>query len=66
VHHPPTRFCSIYKVGAAPYWAGGSNLLAQIGLCAAVIPHYDNAEGGTHEPGSAISASDGCECWNRC
>jgi hypothetical protein len=39
----------IYKVGAAPYWAAGLDLLAQIGLRAAVIPHYDNAEGGTHD-----------------
>ncbi|MEO7193238.1 MAG: hypothetical protein ABIZ05_00205 [Pseudonocardiaceae bacterium] len=39
----------IYKVGAAPYWAPGLDLLAQIGLSAAVIPHYDNAEGGTHD-----------------
>jgi hypothetical protein len=39
----------IYKVGATPYWADGIDLLAQIGLRAAVIPHYDNAEGGTHD-----------------
>jgi cyanophycinase-like exopeptidase len=39
----------IYKVGARPYWAEGMDLLAQIGLRAAVIPHYDNAEGGTHD-----------------
>jgi hypothetical protein len=39
----------IYKVGAAPSWADGMDLLAQIGLRAAVIPHYDNAEGGTHD-----------------
>jgi cyanophycinase-like exopeptidase len=39
----------IYKVGATPYWAGGLDLLGQIGLCAAVIPHYDNTEGGTHD-----------------
>jgi hypothetical protein len=39
----------IYKVGLAPYWATGMDLLAQIGLRAAVIPHYDNAEGGTHD-----------------
>jgi hypothetical protein len=38
-----------YKVSAAPYWAQGMDLLAQIGLRAAVIPHYDNAEGGTHD-----------------
>jgi hypothetical protein len=39
----------IYKVGATPYWAPGLDLLAQIGLRAAVVPHYDNAEGGTHD-----------------
>ncbi|MGH3985123.1 MAG: CysS/YqeB C-terminal domain-containing protein [Pseudonocardiaceae bacterium] len=39
----------IYKVGATPYWAEGMDLLAQIGLRAAVLPHYDNAEGGTHD-----------------
>ncbi len=39
----------IYKVGATPSWAQGMDLLAQIGLRAAVIPHYDNAEGGTHD-----------------
>lgn len=39
----------IYKVGTTPYWASGLDLLAQIGLRAAVIPHYDNTEGGTHD-----------------
>lgn len=39
----------IYKVGAAPFWAGGLDLLSHIGLRAAVIPHYDNTEGGTHD-----------------
>ncbi len=39
----------IYKVGTTPSWAVGLDLLAQIGLRAAVIPHYDNAEGGTHD-----------------
>ncbi len=39
----------IYKVGATPYWAQGMDLLARIGVRAAVIPHYDNAEGGTHD-----------------
>jgi hypothetical protein len=39
----------IYKVGTDPYWAQGMDLLARIGLRAAVIPHYDNAEGGTHD-----------------
>jgi hypothetical protein len=39
----------IYKVGVTPYWASGLELLAQVGLKAAVIPHYDNTEGGTHD-----------------
>ena len=39
----------IYKCGHAPVWAEGTNLLERLtGLRAAVIPHYDNAEGGTH------------------
>jgi hypothetical protein len=39
----------IYKVGADPYWDRGLDMLALLGLPAAVIPHYDNAEGGTHD-----------------
>lgn len=39
----------IYKVGAEPTWLPGLDLLAGAGLSAAVIPHYDNAEGGTHD-----------------
>ncbi|GII89255.1 hypothetical protein Ssi03_72450 [Sphaerisporangium siamense] len=39
----------IYKVGAEPHWRDGLDLLAPLGLIAAVIPHYDNAEGGTHD-----------------
>ncbi len=40
----------IYKAGAAPHWLDGLNLLHQLtGLTAAVIPHYNNAEGGTHD-----------------
>lgn len=39
----------VYKVGVTPYWAEGMDLLAAIGLRAAVIPHYDNTEGGTHD-----------------
>jgi len=39
----------IYKVGAEPVWLEGLDLLATAGLQAAVIPHYDNAEGGNHD-----------------
>ena len=39
----------IYKVGVDPYWLEGLDLLAEVGLNVAVIPHYDNAEGGNHD-----------------
>jgi cyanophycinase-like exopeptidase len=39
----------IYKVGEEPTWLEGLNLLGPTGLRAAVIPHFDNAEGGTHD-----------------
>lgn len=39
----------IYKVGERPRWLPGLDLLSRAGLRAAVIPHYDNAEGGTHD-----------------
>ncbi|HSM67463.1 MAG TPA: hypothetical protein VK860_14235 [Ilumatobacteraceae bacterium] len=39
----------IYKVGVDPYWLDGLNLLDEVGIRAAVIPHYDNAEGGNHD-----------------
>jgi hypothetical protein len=39
----------IYKAGEDPHWLDGFDLLGAIGLNVAVIPHYDNAEGGTHD-----------------
>lgn len=39
----------IYKVGQQPFWLPGLDVLSYIGIDAAVIPHYDNAEGGTHD-----------------
>jgi hypothetical protein len=39
----------IYKVGAPAVWAEGLDLLREAGLSAAVIPHYNNAEGGNHD-----------------
>jgi hypothetical protein len=39
----------IYKVGETPQWLEGLDLLAATGLRAAVIPHFDNAEGGNHD-----------------
>ena len=39
----------IYKVGEEPRWEPGLDLLAEVGWMAAVIPHFDNAEGGGHD-----------------
>jgi cyanophycinase-like exopeptidase len=40
----------IYKVGADPVWLPGLDLLGSAtGLRAAVVPHWDNAEGGNHD-----------------
>ncbi|MEW6486835.1 MAG: Type 1 glutamine amidotransferase-like domain-containing protein [Thermodesulfobacteriota bacterium] len=39
----------IYKVGEEPRWAEGLDLLGKFGLPVAVVPHWNNAEGGTHD-----------------
>ena len=39
----------IYKVGESPRWVPGLDLLSPLGLTVAVVPHYDNAEGGNHD-----------------
>jgi cyanophycinase-like exopeptidase len=39
----------IYKVGQAPHWLEGLDVLAEAGLRAVVVPHFDNAEGRTHD-----------------
>jgi len=40
----------VYKVGEDPRWLEGLDLLGRAtGLRAAVVPHYDNAEGGNHD-----------------
>ena len=41
----------IYKVGLPVHWLDGLDLLGPLGFegSCVVIPHYDNAEGGTHD-----------------
>ncbi len=40
----------IYKAGIEPAWVEGLDLLGRLtGMRAAVVPHFDNAEGGTHD-----------------
>lgn len=35
----------IYKAGADPHWLPGLDVLGRVGISAAVVPHFDNAEG---------------------
>ena len=39
----------IYKVGDDPSWTEGLDVLGEIGVRCAVIPHYNNREGGSHD-----------------
>ena len=39
----------VYKAGGAPRWLPGLDLLGTLGLNVALIPHYDNAEGGRYD-----------------
>ena len=39
----------IYKVGMDLHWIDGLNLLGRFGLDVVVVPHWNNAEGGTHD-----------------
>ena len=39
----------IYKVGEDLHWVEGMNILGHFGFNLVVIPHWNNAEGGTHD-----------------
>ena len=39
----------IYKVGAEPHWLDGLDLLGTYGADLAIVPHWNNSEGGTHD-----------------
>ncbi len=39
----------IYKCGEDPHWLEGLDVTSAVGIRAAIIPHYDNSEGGTHD-----------------
>jgi hypothetical protein len=39
----------IYKVGHNLHWVDGMDILGQFGFDLVVIPHWNNAEGGTHD-----------------
>lgn len=39
----------IYKVGEPPHWLDGLDLLGPYDLSLAIVPHWNNAEGGSHD-----------------
>lgn len=39
----------IYKVGEDPHWVEGLDLLGRYGLDLAIVPHWNNTSGGTHD-----------------
>ena len=39
----------IYKVGAELHWVDGLDILKRFGFNLVVVPHWNNAEGGTHD-----------------
>jgi len=39
----------IYKVGTEPFWLNGLDVLSMAGVRGAIIPHFDNAEGGNYD-----------------
>ncbi|UCH80218.1 MAG: hypothetical protein JSW20_10790 [Nitrospiraceae bacterium] len=39
----------IYKVGQEVHWVEGMDILGRFGFSLVVIPHWNNAEGGTHD-----------------
>jgi peptidase E len=39
----------IYKVGEELHWAHGMDILSHFGFHLVVVPHWNNAEGGTHD-----------------
>lgn len=39
----------VYKVGSDPAWLDGLDILGAVGIPAVVVPHWNNAEGGTHD-----------------
>lgn len=39
----------LYKVGEDLHWTEGIDILGHFGIVCAVVPHWNNAEGGTHD-----------------
>ena len=39
----------LYKVGEAPHWLDGLDIMSSLGLPCTVVPHWNNTEGGNHD-----------------
>jgi cyanophycinase-like exopeptidase len=39
----------IYKVGQKVHWVDGLDILSHFGIHPVIVPHWNNAEGGTHD-----------------
>ena len=48
----------IYKVGRPLAWAEGLDLFGGQGMELAIVPHWDNAEGGTHDTRACFMGMD--------
>jgi len=48
----------IYKVGAPLHWLDGLDLLGGYGLRLAIVTHWDNAEGGSHDTRACFMGMD--------
>lgn len=47
----------IYKVGRPLHWVAGLDVLGELGLPLIVVPHWNNAEGGTHDTSRCFMGS---------
>jgi hypothetical protein len=48
----------IYKVGEEPHWIEGLDLLGRYGLDLAVVPHWNNNSGGSHDTSRAYIGAE--------
>ena len=55
----------IYKVGASVHWLDGMDVLSLAGIEAAIIPHFDNAEGGNYDTRYCYLGRDRLEALER-
>ena len=55
----------MYKVGKAPFWLPGLDLLGRFGLRCVVVPHFNNTDGVTHDTTCCYVGRDRLEVLRR-